>query len=69
MNDEDREAARHLRGFCETCNDWHDFEVEDRDKGCPIHGTRFSSRIGFQITTQRTPMLKNKKLTKKDTAA
>jgi hypothetical protein len=69
MKPDDIEAAKHLRGFCETCNDWHDFEAIDRNKGCPVHGTKFSSRIGFQITTQRTPVMKLKKLTKKDSAA
>lgn len=68
MKPDDIEAARHLRGFCETCNDWHDFEAHE-PRVCPVHGTKFSSRIGFQITTQRTPMLKHKKLTKKDSAA
>lgn len=70
MRPDDREAAKHLMGYCETCGAWHQFESVDRDKGCPIHGTKWSSQHGLQITTQRSfNPGKVKKLTKKDSVA
>jgi len=70
MNAVDREAAQHLVGYCENCAAWHQFEVVDRDKGCPIHHTQWSSQHGLQITTQRTfTPGKAKRLTKKDSVA
>lgn len=64
MTDEDKEAAQHLVGYCEACDHWTHFEVEDKAKGCEKCGNQFSSRHGYQITTQRTfdPKLKRKKL-------
>ena len=70
MNTSDHEAAQHLMGFCEKCNSWHQFEAVDKDKGCPIHHTKWSQQNGLQITTQRTfNPGKVKRLTKRDSAA
>lgn len=63
-------------GYCEKCEHWTKFDTKSMDvlmngQKCEVCGGLFSSRIGYQITTQRTfnPGLKRKKLTKKDTAA
>lgn len=67
---DDREAAKHLVGFCERCDAWHEFESVDRAKGCPVHGTAWSNQQGLQITTRRTFVPgKTRRLTKKDSAA
>ncbi len=58
-------------GYCEHCDHWTKIDLLFDDKKCEKCGGLFSSRIGYQITTQRTfnPGLKRKKITKKDTAA
>lgn len=63
-NEEQMERKR-LVGFCEHCQEWYAFVLTDEDSRlCPECGGRPSSRIGFQITTQRTFNPKAKKLSK-----
>jgi len=65
-----------LVGYCEGCDHWTKFDSKSMDvlmngQRCEKCEGRFSTRVGYQITTQRTfnPTLKRKKIAKKDTAA
>ena len=61
-----------LVGFCEFCEEWYKFtrnmNPTPEEELCPKCGGKYSHRIGFQLTSQRSfnPLLaKKKKLPKK----
>lgn len=51
-------------GYCEACDYWTEFDTKTDPWQCERCAGRFSSRIGYQITTQRTfnPKLARKKI-------
>ena len=54
LTNEDREAGKNLVGYCEN-DDHYTFFNTDRDpQQCERCGGKFSSKVGFQLTTQRT---------------
>lgn len=59
------EERKALRGYCETCEDWHNFTAGKDERECPIHKTKFSNQVGFQITTQRSPLPTSKRKRRK----
>lgn len=61
------EERRKLVGFCDRDQEWYKFvdDPENPDsRKCPDCGGIPSTRIGFQLTTQRTFDPKAKKMTK-----
>jgi len=66
MNDD----PNRLVGYCEHCDHWTHFEKINRSQGCEKCGNQFSSRHGYQITTERTfnPSASRKKITKAESA-
>lgn len=59
------EERNALRGYCEEDERWFDFTRGVHKEHCPICKGPFSQEQGFQITSQRTPMTKEKKKKKK----
>lgn len=55
------EERRMLVGFCEKDQEWYKFTEPDRKHEC---GDMPSSRVGFQITSQRTFNPAARKMTK-----
>jgi hypothetical protein len=53
-----------LVGFCEKDQQWYRFIDGEGKRICPECGGRFSTRVGFQITSQRTFNPSAKKMTK-----
>lgn len=58
---EDRHA---LVGYCESDQQWYKFIDGEGKRVCPDCGGKFSNRVGFQITSQRTFNPAAKKMTK-----
>jgi len=60
------EERRLLVGFCERDQEWYNFTDDPSNPTSGYHscGNKPSSRIGFQITSQRTFNPAAKKLTK-----
>ena len=57
--EQERLERREVRGYCEQCEEWEDFIYREKAT-CSVCGLRFSTQYGYQITTQRTPLLKRK---------
>lgn len=53
-----------LMGFCDHCQEWYKFDSTTDTGQCPGCGGKYSNRIGFQLTTQRSFDPAAKKLTK-----
>lgn len=65
------EETDKLVGYCEHCDHWTYFDKEEQSNGCEECGGDFSSRQGYQITTERTfnPAATRKRITKAETRA
>lgn len=65
------EDTDELVGYCERCNHWTHFDKIDQENGCEECGGNFSSRHGYQITTERTfnPDTIRKRITKAESGA
>jgi hypothetical protein len=53
-----------LMGFCEKDQQWYKFDKDTQPNTCPSCGNTPSSKVGFQVTTQRSFDPAAKKLTK-----
>jgi hypothetical protein len=51
-------------GFCDKDQEWFKFDSDTSDGSCPTCGGKYSHRIGFQLTTQRSFDPAAKKMTK-----
>jgi len=65
-NEQKQLAPNKLIGFCEHCHEWYRFTDDGTpgSRSCTTCGGKPSSKIGFQITTQRSFDPKAKKMTK-----
>lgn len=54
LSAEDREAGKNLVGYCEADHWYTYFNTENDPAACEKCGGKFSSKVGFQLTTQRT---------------
>lgn len=54
LTDTDREAAKNLVGYCEHDDHYTYFNTTTDPNQCEKCGGKFSTKIGFQLTTQRT---------------
>jgi len=67
LANEEMLERRKLVGFCETDQQWYKFTDNPEDinsRKCTICGDMPSSKIGFQMTTQRTFDPRDRKMTK-----
>lgn len=64
MDSTTAEERKALVGYCEHDQQWYKFIDGNGKRICPECGGKFSSRIGFQITSQRTFDPSAKKMTK-----
>lgn len=51
---EDREAGKNLVGYCEADDHYTYFNTDREPAACEKCGGKFSNKVGFQLTTQRT---------------
>ena len=54
LTDADRAAAKELVGYCEKDNWYTYFNTETDPAACEKCGGKFTHKVGFQLTTQRT---------------
>lgn len=67
LGTEESEERKKLVGYCETCDEWYKLTDDPSNvasRNHPACGGRPSTRIGFQLTTQRTFNPAAKKLSK-----
>lgn len=54
LSEVEQEERKKLVGYCEHCDHHTKFHVDRDEAKCEKCGGKFSHRVGFQITTQRT---------------
>ena len=54
LSEVEREERKKLVGYCEHCDHYTKYNSETDPAKCEKCGGKFSSKQGFQITTQRT---------------
>ncbi len=59
------EERNTLRGYCDEDERWFDFTRGIHKEQCPICKGKFSTMVGFQLTSQRTPPKVEKKRKKR----
>lgn len=54
LSEVEQAERKKLVGYCESCDHYTKFNSETGPTHCEKCGGKFSSKQGFQITTQRT---------------
>lgn len=59
----ERKERQELVGFCDRCQHYTEFNKENDKELCELCSGKFSTKVGFQITTKRTfiPKMKGAK--------